>query len=326
MPPRSFAPSRRACLALALALPSIARAQATRGPLRLIVGTGPGTGSDLLLRIVAARMGEIMGQAVVVENRAGGGGTVAHDQLLRGGPRDGTALVMGTTSTLITSPILNRSVTYDALRDFTAVTGLARSPFVLTVAERPGAPTTVRELLDLLGRTDASFGTPGVGTFPHLLAEMLLHRAGRRATHVPFRESPPSLSAVAAGDLAFAFETVAAASSAIEGRRVRPIAVTGEGPVASLPGVPTMTQALGQPFVIQAWWGLMAPAGTPAEALAPTGEAARQALANPETVQRLSTLALEPMPLTGPDFAALIAREKPFWQALVRDANISIDR
>jgi len=291
---------------------------------KLIVAFAPGTGSDALARIVANAMQPLLGQPVVVDNRSGAGGALGTEQGVRS-PADGYTLTLVTTSTLLTTPVLNPNVHYRADRDIAAVAGLARSPFVIVVADKPGAPRTLAELKAQLGKSSGSFGSAGVGTITHLTSELFLKRAGVKAVHVPYRGSAAALSDVAGGQLLFGCDTLVAALPLIRGTRLRALAVTSSERLSTLPDVPTVAEALLPGFHVSAWWGIAAPAGTPTDVVQRVSQATQQALNSLEVKTQLAAQLLEPMPLNAAAFDALIRAELPGWTEFVRETGIRID-
>jgi tripartite-type tricarboxylate transporter receptor subunit TctC len=304
------------------AMPALAALPRT--PLRILVGTAAGSGSDLTARIVAQKMSERLGQPVVVDNRTGGGGIVAVEAAAQA-PKDGSVTVVGTATTLIIHPLLNKNITFKVERDFAGVCGLIETPFVVVTGERPGAPRDMAELIAQLAKTDANYGSLGIGTFQHLIAESLLHRAQRRAIHIPYRGSAQQLTALLQGDLLFGVDSIAGSRAAVQSRQIRVLAVTSEKRMPEMPDVPTLSETLGSPLVVTGWAGLFAPAGTPADALADLQAAGLAALADAETVARLAPLSLAPLPLTGEALMAKVRAEVPFWADIIRTANVRLE-
>ncbi|MDM0035808.1 tripartite tricarboxylate transporter substrate-binding protein [Variovorax sp. J22P271] len=290
-------------------------------PVKLIVAFAPGTGSDALARIVAAAMAPLLGQPLVIDNRSGAGGVTGTEQGARA-PADGYTLTLATTSTLLTNPVLNPKVRYRAERDFVPVAGLARTAFVLVVADTPEAPRSVAELNQRLAEQGGSFGSPGVGTIGHLAAEYFLSQAGRKAVHVPYRGSSAALTDVAGGQLLFGCDTLVAALPLIRGGRLRALFVTAAQRLPALPEVPTAAEAGLPQLKLSAWWGLVAPAATPAATVATLSEAATKALALPEVKAQLASQQLDPMALPSTAFGTLIHAELPFWSDFVRQTGI----
>ena len=315
-------------LALLATLGTLATAQpAERFPARpitLIVAFAPGTGSDTVARIVAGAMGAALGQTVIVDNRSGAGGALGTEHGARAAA-DGHTLTLATTSTLLTLPALNPKLRYQPDKDFVPVAGLARTPFVLVTADTAQAPHSLGELKARLVGGGGAFGSAGNGTITHLAAEYFLRQAGVQAVHAPYRGSGQALSDVAGGQLLFACDTVAAALPLIRGGKLRALAVSAPQRLAALPGVPTGTEAGMPAFELSAWWGLVAPAGTPPAVVAALSDGALKALAAPGVQQQLEALQLQPLPLDAAAFSALLRREAPFWAEFVRRRGIRLE-
>jgi tripartite-type tricarboxylate transporter receptor subunit TctC len=331
--PRSagFHGTRRATLAFiaALGAGAITRAQAQEPfpskPIKLIVPFSTGTGSDAIARIIAHALPGPLGQNVIVDNRGGAGGITGTEQGARSAP-DGYTLTVGTTSTLLTNPVLNPQVKYNVEKDFAPVAGLGRAFFVVVTANTPDAPKTLKELLARLKAQGGSFGSAGVGTITHLAAEALVLRAKVSAMHVPYKGSGAALADVIAGHTLFATDTLAATLPLIRSGRLRALAVTAPERLQALPDVPTVADTGDfKGFLVDAWWGLMAPAGTPEAILRKLGDATLASLAMPETRTRLAALELEPLPLASQQFGAFMREQTPFWVNFIKQANIKLD-
>jgi tripartite-type tricarboxylate transporter receptor subunit TctC len=331
--PRSAAArsTRRAALALLAALGATvatgihAQEAFPNKPVKLIVPFSTGTGSDAIARIISDALPSALGQSVVVENRGGAGGITGTDQGARSAP-DGYTLTVGTTSTLLTNPVLNPQVKYHVEKDFVPVAGLGRTYFVVVTANSPDAPKTLKELLERLKTKGGSFGSSGVGTITHLAAEALILRGKVPATHVPYKGSGQALTDVIAGHTLFATDTMAATLPLIRNGRLRALAVTAPHKLQALPDVPTVADTGDfKGFVVDAWWGLMAPAGTPDAVVRKLGDATIAGLGQPETRTRLAALELEPLPLDSQKFGAFIREQTPFWVNFIKQANIRLD-
>ena len=330
-PPAGFRCTRRATLAFLASL----GAGASSGvhaqeafpskPVKLIVPFSTGTGSDAIARILAHALPGPLGQSVIVDNRGGAGGITGTEQGARSAP-DGYTLTIGTTSTLLTNPVLNSQVKYNVEKDFAPVAGLGRAFFVVVVANTPDAPRTLKELLERLKAKGGSFGSAGVGTITHLAAEALILRARVSATHVPYKGSGAALADVVAGHTLFATDTLAATLPLIRSGRLRALAVTAPERLPSLPDVPTVADTGDfKGFLVDAWWGVLAPAGTPEAVVRKLADATLASLAMPETRARLAALELEPLPLASQKFGAFIREQTPFWVNFIKQANIKLD-
>lgn len=292
-------------------------------PIRLIVAFAPGTGSDNLARLLATGMGPALGQSVVVENKPGGGGILGTELTARAAP-DGYTITLGTTSTLITNPELNPNARYRVDRDFAAVAGLAQTDFVIVTSAAPGMPANLAELAARLRQGGQMYASSGLGTVTQLASELYLRTAGLQASHVPYKGSSQSLADVSAGRVLFASDTLAAALPLIRSGRLRPLAVTGAKRSPALPDVPTVAESGYPGFAVQAWFGLMAPAGTPPAVIERLSTAARQALDAPSVHRGLQAMALEPA-FRGPAaFSAYIGHEYPFWSKFLKQTGIHL--
>jgi len=320
-------------LALALVSPAALSANAAdtsaaldfpNQPVKLVVAFAPGTGSDALSRMLAEAMAGPLGQAIVVENRPGGGGIVGTDHVARSAP-DGYTMTMGTTSTLITNPYLNPAARYTVQKDFKPVTGLARTNFVIVTANTPEAPKTLSGLVDRLKAGNANYASSGMGTIVHLTGERFVRAAGAKATHIPYKGSAQSVSDVAAGVTLFTAETMAAALPLVRGGKLRALAVTSAERTQALPNVPTVIESGYPDFAVYSWFGLMVPAGTPDAIVQKLDEAARTAMKSPAMARRLETLGFESLATPSAEFAAFIEQEIPAWTNFLKSAGIKLE-
>jgi tripartite-type tricarboxylate transporter receptor subunit TctC len=223
-------------------------------PLRLITG-GVGSVTDVRARWVAERLGRALGQTIVVENKGGAGGGIGLQEMARSAP-DGYTLGMVHQGTLAINPHLYANTGYDALRDFAPITRMGAGPLLLTV--HPGvAAKTVQELVTLHKSRPGglSYGSPGIGTPPHMASELFLRATGITATHVPYKGGGPLMADLIGGQVAWSMEGPAVQTPHVKAGRLRALAVSGPQRMASLPEVPTMAQA-GVPFEFVGWTGL----------------------------------------------------------------------
>ena len=321
--------SRRAFVvggALGLAATTRARAQAwpTR-PVQIIVPFSPGGPADVMARVVAQRMSAILGQQLYVENRGGAGGTIGARAAAQAEP-DGYTLMLGTTSTLVVAPEVYRNVGYDPLKSFALIAAFGNTSSLFVV--NPEVPArNVRELVALARREPGklSYSSPGVGSSPHLVAELFRRRTGIDAVHVPYKSGGQSVSAAVSGEVQFAFENPFVTLPLVRAGKVRALASTGETRGAETADIPTMIEAGIPDFVSVSFTGLAAPAGTPAEIVAKLNAAANDSLNSPDVHTALTRLAVEPRPGTPADFAAFVVRETEKWRTVVQAAKIRID-
>ena len=314
-----------ALLFAALMLPAAAQFPGDK-PVKIVVAFAPGTGSDVLARLVANGMGPFLGGTVIVDNRPGGGGIVGTESVARS-PADGYTVTLGTTSTLVTNPALNPAVKYRADKDFAPVAGLGKAWYVLVTANTPEAPKTIQELVARLKSQPGNFGSAGQGTITHLASEMFLHRMGiKNATHIPYKGSSQAMTDVSGGQVMFASDTLAAALPLIRGGKLRPLMVTAPERVAALPDVPTAKE-LGYPDLrAHAWLVLMAPAGTPQPVVAKLSEAAIAAMNAPDMREKLKAQELEPLILNSRELGDFIKSETPYWNEFIKSSGIKVEQ
>jgi tripartite-type tricarboxylate transporter receptor subunit TctC len=303
-----------------------ARAQAypTR-PIKIIVGFSPGGPGDVMARVVGQRMSAILGQQLFVENRAGAGGTLGARVAAQSEP-DGYTLMLANTSTLVVAPLVYRDAGYDPLKSFAPIAAFGTTASIFVVNDNLPAKS-VQELVALARREPGklSFSSPGIGTPPHLIAEMLRLRTGIDLLHVPYKGGGQSIQAAVSGEVQMVFENPSVTLPLVRAGKVRALATTGETRGAETADIPTMIEAGVSEFVSLSFTGLVAPAGTPAEIVARLNSAANDSLKLPEVHAVLTRLAVEPRPGTPADFAAFVARETEKWRAVVQAAKIRID-
>lgn len=292
--------------------------------IRLIVGTAPGTGGDTVTRIVGEGISQRIGQSVVVENRTGAGGSIAMEAGAAAAP-DGYTLTVGTSSTLITNPALNPSVKYRLEKNFMPIASMAETAFVIVTANNDTSPKTLVELLDRLASGNGTFGSLGAGTIGHLSSELLLKQAGRTALHIPYKTT--GLIDISSGEVLFGSDTAAAVMPLIKAGKLRPLAVTTEKRLASLPDTPTVAESSTANYKLQsykatAWWGIFAPTGTPESVIAKISDATVGALNEASVQTKLRDMSLEPLVLDTAAFNALVKKELPALTQFVNELGL----
>lgn len=290
-------------------------------PIKLVFPLAAGSGGDLIARVVAGAMGPIMGQQVVVENRVGAGGVIGANSVAKS-PADGYTLLLGTIGAMVITPAMSTRVPYNVERDFVPVAYLGHTGFVVVTADQPGKPRTLQELAAALRQKESNFGSPGLGTAIHLAQELFLKSVGAKAVHVPYKGSAQSLTDVAAGEVLFTIETPAAALPLITSGKLRALAVTSSSRIPSLPDVPTAKEAGMPDYEATAWWGMLAPAGTPADVVRRLSEVAVQATNQAEVKARFAGLGAEAAPRPGPDFGRVLQRDVALWTGLIRELGL----
>lgn len=312
-------------LAAALALPRLALAQApwpAARPIRLLVSFIPGSAPDIIARNLAERIGAAVGQTVVIENRPGAGGNVGFEYAARQ-PGDGYTLLLGTNSLVINPALTSRPVGFDAFRDFVPITVAYAMPHLLVVP--PNGPATVAALIESLrARPDQNYASGGNGSGAHLAAELFKARAGVQAVHVPFRGAPDIVNNVMAGNVQFGFPTLATATELVKAGRLRALAVTSTERNHALPEVPPLAGTL-PGFELVSWFAIMAPAGTPAEAVRRVDAAIRQALDDPAFRARTTADGSIAVGMGPEAFAAFLRSEAAKWQEAVRISGAKVD-
>jgi tripartite-type tricarboxylate transporter receptor subunit TctC len=290
-------------------------------PVRLVLGFAPGTGSDLLGRVLTQRLSQQTGGTFLPDNRPGAGGLVATKHVIDAEP-DGYTLLLGTNATLIVAPALSATPPYDVNKDLVPISMIARSSMVLVTSSAPSAPKSLPELLAVLRKGSANFSSAGVGTIGHLASELMQAAAGVKALHVPYRGSSESLTDIMRGNATFAVDTVAAVLPFVISGSLRALAVTGEHRLSSLPDVPTFTEAGLAGADIYAWWGVMAPARTPPNITAKLEDEIEKALQSPEMATSLQTLGIEPFIQRGKDFGDFIRAESERLDAIIQNSGL----
>jgi tripartite-type tricarboxylate transporter receptor subunit TctC len=326
-------PTRRQALltaagsALGRALPARAQAWPARA-IRIVVPFTPGGSSDVLARAIGVELAHVLHQPVLIDNVPGAGGSLGAEKAAKSVP-DGYTLLMGHTGTLAINPAVYPKLGYDPLREFTPVAWVARVPNVLVV----NASVHARNLHELVAQAKArpgslAYGSGGNGRAAHTTMEYFKMQTGTSFLHIPYRGTAPSVSDLLAGQVQVLFTGVPALLPHIKAGKIRALAVSSPRRLAVLPEVPTVAES-GLPgtagFEADQWYGLVAPAGTPAEVVALLNQHVNKALESEDVRARLAAEGAEPTPATPQAFGALIAREIPRWGKVVRNARITVD-
>jgi tripartite-type tricarboxylate transporter receptor subunit TctC len=314
-----------ALAALVLGAPLIVAAQEFPSrPVRMVVPFGPGTTTDIIARVFAEAMARPLGQAVIVENKAGAGGNIGSD-LVAKAPADGYTILMGTVGTHAINPGLYRRMPYDAQKDFTPIGFAGYTPTLLVVA----ANSPLKSLKDLQAAAarsgGVSFASAGNGTSGHLAGELLKARLGGEMVHVPYKEGGLAMSDVMAGQAQFMFYHPAAVMPHVKSGKLRALGVSSAKRTNAAPDVPTITEQGYGEFDLVAWFMLYAPAATPAPVLARLRDAVAQAVSNPEVKARLAAQGLEVPLLRGEELAAFGRTETAKWSELVKRSGAQVD-
>jgi tripartite-type tricarboxylate transporter receptor subunit TctC len=292
-------------------------------PVKVIVPSPPGGGTDILARVLAQHLSKALGQPFFVENKAGAGNMIGIEFVAHA-PADGyTVLVV--PSTLALNSVLYKKVPYDPVRDFAPVTLAATAPNVLVV--NPALPA--KSLAEFIALAKAkpgalSYGTPGIGTSPHLSMELLKSMAGIDLQHVPYRGTAAAVTDVIGGQIAATFANAFTAKPQVDSGRVRALAVSGPNRIDAFPGVPPVAEAGVPGYEAMQWYGVAVPAGTPAPIITRLHAEVAKALQSQEMKEKLALDGAQPVGSTPAEFAALIRRELEKWARVVRAAGIEL--
>ncbi|EFV83639.1 exported protein [Achromobacter xylosoxidans C54] len=291
-------------------------------PIRLIVPFAAGGTTDIVARVVAEGLGRELGQAVVVENRGGGGGSIGADALARSTP-DGYTLGVATVSTMATNPATNPKTPYNPLKDFAPITNMVNVPNVLTV--NPAVPAkSVAEFVALLKANPGkySYASSGAGGIGHLDGELFKSLTQTDMVHVPYRGSGPALNDVIAGQVNAQFDNLPSSMPHIQAGKLRALAIAAPKRLPALPDVPTFAEGGLPEMDNMAWYGLVAPAGTPQAVIDRIHDATVKALKDPKIAQRLADGGSLVDGNTPAEYAAQIKRELELRQRIAKERNI----
>jgi len=293
-------------------------------PVRMIIPFPPGGGSDAVGRILAAKMSERLGQQIVVDNRAGAGGSVGTEAAVRANP-DGHTMVLASTSEIAINPALYK-LSYDTLADLIPVAMTAYAAMVAVVAPSAG----ITSVKDLIAMAKAKPGTinvasAGNGTITHLSGELFRSMANLTWTHVPYKGAPPALTDLAAGRVQVMFSSLPAAMPLIKANRVNAIAVSTRARAEALPDVPTVIESGMPEYEVVYWWGLFVPAGTPRSLVARLADENNETLKQKDVITNLANQGALRGETTQPQFAELVRAEYARWTKLVVSSGAKSD-
>jgi tripartite-type tricarboxylate transporter receptor subunit TctC len=306
--------------------PDIALAQSFPAkPVRIIVGAAAGGPLDLVARLTAHKLSELLDQPFVVENRAGAGGTIAGEYVARAA-RDGYTLYMGSAANLCIAPALYPKLPYDPVRDFSPISVVATTSFVLVV--HPSIPAhSVKQFIALAKAQPRQlrFGSAGSGSATHLAAELFKSMANIDVIHVPYKGGSQAIVDVLSGQIDFMFDTIPNSMQHLKAGRLRGLGVTGSQRSPLMRELPTIAEAGVAGYEATTWFGVLAPAGTPRESVERLGAAARKAVSSEDLKQRMLSQGLEPVGNTSEQFAQLIRVELPKWAKVVQASGAKVD-
>jgi len=303
----------------------LARAQGyPNKPIRYIVPVSAGGGSDMIGRTVTERWGKLLNQTFVVDNQAGGGGVIASQNTARA-PADGYTLMQGYVATHGTAPATRR-LPYDAVKDFTPIGMIGGTPNVLVVnADVPAKDFKQFVAYVKANPSKVSYGSSGAGSLTHLTMELFKQQVGVFMVHVPYRGIAPAFTDLMGGQTQVMFPGLAAAMPHLKSGRVRALAVTGAKRHPAVPDVPTLEELGLKGFDAMQWYGVVGPAGMPAEVVRQLNESLNTVLKAPDLSEKLSVEAVEPMPMTAEEFGQAMRADIQRWTALAKARNIHLD-
>jgi tripartite-type tricarboxylate transporter receptor subunit TctC len=294
-------------------------------PIRFVVPLAPGGAVDIAARAVGQGLATRLGQQVVVDNRAGGGGNIGAEIVAKA-PPDGYTMVMGSSSNFGVNPTLYKNLPYDAIRDFAPVSLVSFAPNALYV--HPSVPAqNVKELVALAKARPAQlhFGSAGNGSVLHLAGELFRSAARVDIVHVPYKGGGPALIDLLAGQVELMIVDIPHALPHVTANKLRPLGVTGRTRSAQLPAVPTVHESGVPGYEVATWSGFLAPAGTPPDVINRLHGELAKVLATPDLKKTFSTQAVDVVAMPPERFGALIREEIGKWGKVVRTANVKLD-
>lgn len=314
-----------AALALAAVAPAWGQAAFPNKPIRIIVPYAPGGTTDIVARRVGQRMSEILGQPVVVDNRAGANTNIGAEAVAKSAP-DGYTLLFTNDATFVLNPVLFPSLPYNVQRDFVPVAATTYVALALVVSGTTPV-NDMRELVKFMkARKDASYGSFGAGSQPHLLGEMLKKVSGADLIHVPYKGAGPAVTDVLGGQVLMTFPAFPTIQGQLSTGKLKVLAVSGDKRVPLVPNVPTFTEAGFPDMDIGAWYGFLAPAGTPRDVVAKLNATVRQILADPDFVEKnMTSQGMAPMVMSPEQMSTLIRSETQRMADIVRKSGAKVE-
>ncbi|CAN7269780.1 tripartite tricarboxylate transporter substrate binding protein [Pseudorhodoferax sp. LjRoot39] len=319
---------RTFCSALAAGAlaPGLSFAQAYPSkPIRLIVPFPPGGGTDILSRLVAAKLTEVTKWTVVAENRAGAGGTVGIGEAVRGAPT-GYDMVMGQKDNLVVGPWLYKNLPWDPTRDLVAVSHIAYTPVVIVTSSTSRFKTLGDVVAAARNAPDTiTYGSPGNGTTIHLAGEIFKTAAGINIRHVPYKGSNPAMMDVLAGNVDLMVSSLPSAIGQLKSGKLRALAVTSAKRSSTAPEIPTVAELGYKDFDVSTWYGLFLPAATPKEIVATVHNEVDKLLAMPDMVAAVQAQGAEVQRMTAEQFSALVRSDYQKWKGIVEASGAKIE-
>ncbi len=289
----------------------------------MVVAFSAGGSTDLIARVLAQRMGTVLGQTVIIENKGGADGAIGTGAVARATP-DGYTLILSTTSTHVINPLLYKSIAYNPSTDFQPISLVAQSPNILVSSEKFDA----KSVSDVIARAKTAPGTLNVatGATMHLLnAAMFKSMAGLTWVDVPYKGSGPALNDLISGQVDLMFDQLPSSLAQIQGGRLKAVAVTSRQRTPIAPEIPTIAESGLPAFEATSWWAVFAPPKLPPEIVAKLNKAVQQALVDPKLLQTFKEMGLEAWQSTPEELAKLLVDERAKWQKVIADNHIEVN-
>jgi tripartite-type tricarboxylate transporter receptor subunit TctC len=294
-------------------------------PIKLIIGFPAGGPLDQHARLWADKLGTVLGQPIVVEYKAGAGGTIGATEVAKAAP-DGYTLLLANTGTMVINPALYKKINYDTIKDFVPVARTAMQPLAIVV--NPNfAPKTIAELIDYAKKNPSkvNYGSAGAGGISHLVPEMFEKATGITLTHVPYKGSAPAFNDLIGGQVQMMAESVPQAATYAKSGKLRALAVTSKTRNPALSDTPTLIEAGVKDFEVVGFYGLLAPAATPLGVVDKISSALKTILEEPAMSKRMIDSGADPAFLGREAFGAFLKAEMPKWAKAVKDSGASVD-
>ena len=295
-------------------------------PVRLIVPSAPGGGTDIAARLIAQGLTESLGQAVVVDNRGGAGGIAGVTVAAKLSAADGYTLLLGSNGHLSFAAAINPKLPYDPQKDLTPISLVANQPFVLAVSSAVAA-NSIRELITMAKAKPGviTYGSGGAGSASHLGVELFQLRSGVTLMHIPYKGTGPGMSALMSGELQVLMAGLATVLPQAKSGKIKVLAVSGSQRSRMAPEVPTVAEAGVAGYEFNVWYGMMAPGGTPRPIVTKLAIEIARLLKAPVVLERFAVAGLEPISNTPDEFTALLKSEIPEWSKVAKAANIRVE-
>jgi len=314
-----------ALVALGLAAPVHAqKAEYPVRPVRVVVGFPAGGPSDILARLVAQNLAQSTGQQFVVDNRGGASGMIGAE-LVAKAPADGYTLLV-VPATHAVNPSLYKKIAFDTVRDFTPVSLVAEGPFILVV--HPSLPVkTAQDLIGLARKRpgELNYASAGVGGLPHLAGELFKSMTGVKMNHIPYKGAAPATVDLVAGHVTIMFNNMLSAIPHVKGGRLRAVGVTTLKRSSAVPDVPTIAESGVKGYEVSGWYGVLGPAGLPADVLAKLNTEVNRGMRQPDVMKRLAAEGVDATGSTPDEFGARIRKEMAKWGGVVKAANVTAE-